>query len=268
MSTDDDEWRRGLENDIAGINETLQLILLQNVNRDHFNVLTSVSNPANSALPTSTSCETRREHSSDRSGAHSIKPASLNEFMGDRTKGHAFFNSCELYAALASHHFADDHARIMWAFSFMKGGRAARFVNRHMHSYQTVGSLPYSSWADFVVNFVAEFYRKNKVQTSRTELETSKYFQGPRTVDEYVDEFREMIDHAQYLEGSHIVLKFHQGLNPKIQDHVACLTSGRPSDESPTQWYEAAILCDENCLANEAFRAALLLKSEVAFSAV
>jgi hypothetical protein len=62
-----------------------------------------------------------------------------------------------------------------------------------------------------------------------------------------------MIDRARYFEGSHIVLKFRQGLNPKVQDHVACMTTGRPSDELPTQWYEAAILYDENRIANEAF---------------
>jgi hypothetical protein len=49
------------------------------------------------------------------------------------------------------------------------------------------------------------------------------------------------------------MLKFQQGLNPKVQDHVACLTSGHPLDTSPKQWYDAAILCDENRIANEAF---------------
>ena len=66
-----------------------------------------------------------------------------------------------------------------------------------------------------------------------------------------------MIGWARYLKGSHIMLKFCQGLNPKIQDYVACLMSGRPSDESPHEWYAAAILCDENRIANEAFRASL-----------
>jgi hypothetical protein len=49
------------------------------------------------------------------------------------------------------------------------------------------------------------------------------------------------------------MLKFQQGLDPKIQDHVACLTLGCPLDESSKQWYDTAILCDENCIANEAF---------------
>jgi hypothetical protein len=56
---------------------------------------------------------------------------------------------------------------------------------------------------------------------ARTDLETSRYLQGSRTVDEYVDEFCKMIMRARYLEGSHIALKFWQGLNLKIQDYVA-----------------------------------------------
>jgi hypothetical protein len=93
-----------------------------------------------------------------------------------------------------------------------------------MQNYQAVGSLPYNTWHEFVQEFISKFCLKNKIQTAWTDLETSRYFQGSRTVNEYVDEFCEMIMQAHYLEGSHIALKFRQGLNLKIQDYVACLT--------------------------------------------
>jgi len=60
---------------------------------------------------------------------HQLKPATPCEFTGDRTKGCAFLNSCDLYIGLAPTQFADDQARIYWVLSFMKGDRAARFTN-------------------------------------------------------------------------------------------------------------------------------------------
>jgi Retrotransposon gag protein len=102
-----------------------------------------------------------------------------------------------------------------------------------MQMYKVVGSLTYTDWQEFAQEFVAEFCPKNEIQMSRTDLETVTYFQGSHTVNEYVDSFKEIVDNACYFEGTHIVLKFRQGLDAKIQDHVACLTQGCPSDEIP-----------------------------------
>ena len=72
----------------------------------------------------------------------------------------------------------DEHAQAMWALSFMKGGRATRFVDCLMCNYQLTGRLPYTSYSDFAEEFANEFCPKNEIQTSQTELETVKYFQG------------------------------------------------------------------------------------------
>ena len=95
-----------------------------------------------------------------------------------------------------------------------------------MQNYQTVGSLSYATWNEFIVEFVVEFCPKNELLTSQTDLETSKYFQGSRDINKYINKFCELIDRARYFEGAHIVMKFQQGLNPHIQDYVMCLTSG------------------------------------------
>jgi hypothetical protein len=104
-----------------------------------------------------------------------------------------------------------------------------------MQGYHNVGSLSYASWQEFINKFISEFCPKNKVQTSRTNLKTMKFFQGGQSVDEYVDNPCKIVQQAHYFEGTHIVLKFCQGLDEKIQDHVACLTEGQPSDDSPQQ---------------------------------
>jgi Retrotransposon gag protein len=186
-------------------------------------VLPSVSNPTD---PGSPGPAVHEIHHETLSHDHHPKPATPADFLGDHTKGQAFLNSCTLYFALAPHQFVDEHVQVMWALSFMKGGRAACFVDRLMRNYQLTGRLPYPSYSDFTEEFANKFCPKNKIQTSWTELETVRYFQGTRTVDEYVDDFCELVERAQYFEGSHIVLKFQQGLNVKIQDHVACLTTG------------------------------------------
>jgi hypothetical protein len=102
-----------------------------------------------------------------------------------------------------------------------------------------------------------EFCPKNRVQTVRMNLKMVKYFQGLKTVDEHANEFYKIINCARYIEGPHIILKFCQGLNVTIQDHVACMTADHPSDNALKEWYAAALLCNENCIANEAFRGSL-----------
>jgi hypothetical protein len=57
-----------------------------------------------------------------------IKPVSLDNFDGDRSKGHAFFTSCELYLSLTGSDYPDKQSRIHWALSFFKSGHAATFA--------------------------------------------------------------------------------------------------------------------------------------------
>jgi uncharacterized protein YerC len=63
-----------------------------------------------------------------------------------------------------------------------------------MRSYQNVGLISYETWGEFVEDFVADFCLKNEVQTSRTKLETLRFFQNGRTIDKYVDDFKELVD--------------------------------------------------------------------------
>ena len=52
-------------------------------------------------------------------------------------------------------------------------------------------------------------------------LETPSYFQGHQTVDEYIDDFQDLIDQAGYQKGLAIVIKFRHGLQHDIQDIIA-----------------------------------------------
>ena len=111
-------------------------------------------------------------------------------------------------------------------------------------------------WADFRSCFRTEFFPLHSEAAATNCLEGIAYFQGRRTVDDYLDDFRDLISDSGYLDPKTIVVKFRRGLNPTIADAVATMAAGRPDDLDPEAWYEAAIRIDQNQAANAAFRSA------------
>jgi hypothetical protein len=107
-----------------------------------------------------------------------VKPSPPVEFSGDRTHGQAFLNSCELYLCLASHQFDCDDTRIVWAFPYMKTGRAALFVDCVLQEEARTARKRFSTWNAFRATFMEKFLPKNKVQRALTRLETTLYHQG------------------------------------------------------------------------------------------
>jgi Zinc knuckle/Retrotransposon gag protein len=185
-----------------------------------------------------------------------IKPSPPADFNGARTQGRAFLNSCELYINLSPNQFANDDAKIYWAFTYMKSERAYIYVDRILRQTKETGSLPFASWGDFRVEFIRHFCPLNERQRAVTRLESSAYHQARRSVDDYIDEFRDLVDVAGYGSGLPVVVKFRRGLNREIQDQIAQMLGGRPADDDIDAWYKAASLCDENRLTNAAFNSA------------
>jgi hypothetical protein len=213
----------------------------------------SQSRPSGVPPPTPTTFPSPITPSTSADSTPNLKPSPPNEFTGDRAQGRAFLNSCELYIRLARKQFADEPTMVHWALSFMKSGRASLFAHRVLRSETRTGTPKFTTWADFRTTFTAEFCPKNETQLALAKLETSGYYQARRSVDEYVDDFRELIDQAGYKEGLAIVVKFRRGLQREIQDQIAQLAIGRPRDDDPEAWYDAAIRSDENRIANALF---------------
>ena len=71
-------------------------------------------------------------------------------------------------------------------------------------------------------------------------------------MDEYLDEFRDLIDQAGYTEDLAIVIKFRRGLRRDIQDQIATLP-GRPKDDDQEGWYLLATQCTNNQETNDTF---------------
>jgi hypothetical protein len=74
-----------------------------------------------------------------------------------------------------------------------------------------------------------------------------------KLVDDYIDEFSELVEEAGYSDGLSIVMKFRKGLDRDIQDHIAEMVQGRPEDDDPEGWYTAARVLDTNRAVNQAF---------------
>ena len=141
--------------------------------------------------------------------------------------------------------------------TYMSQGRAQKWVGRvyHWESLpKNVGSDYFVDWDDFRSKFKTEFYPLHSDALATNKLEGTTYFQGRRPVDDYLDEFRDLITESGYSDPKTIVVKFRRGLRPAIADAVATMASGRPDDLDPDSWYEAAIRIDQNEAANEAFR--------------
>jgi hypothetical protein len=73
------------------------------------------------------------------------KPATPPEFDGGRKKGLTFLHSCQTYIRLCPEEFCDDQTKIVWAMSYMKSGRAAKWTSRIFR------------WEDFRDEFKKEF---------------------------------------------------------------------------------------------------------------
>jgi Zinc knuckle len=72
-------------------------------------------------------------------------------------------------------------------------------------------------------------------------------------VDDYIDEFSELVEEAGYSDGLSIVMKFRKGLDRDIQDRITEMVQGQPEDDDPEEWYAAARVLDANRAANQAF---------------
>ncbi len=89
--------------------------------------------------------------------------------------------------------------------------------------------------------------------TAINTLDTTSYFQGKCTVDEYLDQFCDLIYDSSYTDLKTIVVKFHWGLDRRISTALTGMVSGRPSGNNPEAWLCLAVQMDQNCAA-EAFQ--------------
>jgi len=102
------------------------------------------------------------------------------------------------------------------------------------------GIFSIQSWADFEQQFRSQFFSVNTKADAVNTLEGSAYYQGNRTVDNYLDSFLTLVSDAGYTDPQTLVVKFRRGLRTNIQGQIATMPFGRPADTDLEAWYAAA----------------------------
>jgi hypothetical protein len=245
----DAEWLQNLE---ARLSEQAEATRATN---ELITQLFSMMKMRNVATPPSLATSTGRGvlHPSQlRSVSHSpqIKPASPDNFDGDRSKGCTFLTSCELYLSLTGLDYPDEQ---YWALSFFKSRHAATFAEHIVRQEMRTGVMAFTDWTDFTSEFKSTFCPENETTSALMHLESDHYFQGQQNVEAYIDKFRDLVDMASYTDPIAIVLKFRRGLNATMQDKIAESGTDRLRDNDHQGWYAATRQFDLNRLANEAF---------------
>jgi len=77
--------------------------------------------------------------------------------------------------------------------SYMKTGRANCWATREFEQEAKTGHLCFIDWLDFEEEFRKDFMPLDSESTALNVLETTAYFQGKWTVDNYLNQFRDLI---------------------------------------------------------------------------
>ena len=167
--------------------------------------------------------------------------------------GKAFLTSCQTYIRLCLESLEDDLTKVVWGMSYMKTGHAGRWATREFERKVKSRHLCFIDWVNFEEEFQKDFMPLDSEATAVNVLETALYFQGRRSVDDYLDQFKDLIEDSGYSDPKTIVVKFCRGLNRRISMALAGMTYGRPSDTDPKAWFRLAVRMDQNRAVDEAF---------------
>ena len=93
----------------------------------------------------------------------------------------------------------------------MKSGRAAKWaarIFRWEELPENSGCPKFLDWEDFRDEFKKEFTPAHADSAAINRLESTAYYQKGRSLDDYVDEFQDLITDSGYTDLKTIVVKF------------------------------------------------------------
>ena len=93
--------------------------------------------------------------------------------------------------------------------SHMKTGCAGRWATREFEHKAKSGHLCFIDWVNFKEEFQKDFMPLDFEAASVNLLETTLCFQGRQSVDDYLNQFKDLIEVSGYSDPKTIVVKFH-----------------------------------------------------------
>jgi hypothetical protein len=159
------ETQKQLEQLTSGFQQLQQLLLQQQSN-------------STSALLLLPNNPTTTPPISLKLAARPIGPALPNEFNGDCSKGATFIWLCQTYIVLCLESFSDDQTKIIWALSYMKARRAAKWAAWVFKwEEENKGYTKFLDWDNFKTEFHKEFCPANSNIAAINKLESMAYYQ-------------------------------------------------------------------------------------------
>ena len=109
----------------------------------------------------------------------------------------------------------------------MKTGRAAKWVARVFKWEETNEGYPkFLDWDEFRTEFRKYFCPAHLDVVAMNKLESTTYYQKSRILDDYLDEFMDLVMEAGYSDLKITMVKFWKGLDPWIQNTIATMAYG------------------------------------------
>ena len=132
-----------------------------------------------------------------------------------------------MYICLCPDSFPLDETKITWALSYMKSGRAAKWADRIFKwEEDNEGYSKFLDWNEFWTEFRKDFCPAHSDVAALNKLESTTYYQKSHTLDNYLDEFMDLVIEVGYTDPKMTVIKFQKGLDPHIQNTVATMAYG------------------------------------------
>ena len=159
-------------------------------------------------------------------------------FNGEAEKMGGFITACRLFLRMKLRE-ATVEEQVQWVLLYVQGGSADVWKENVMEEMES-GEVEYESAEEFLTSLKKEFRRGEEESIKAAELR--KLEQGGRTMEEFVQEFKQATRGSGY-EGRPLVEEFKRGINGGIRRK---LIEAENLPTSIKNWYRRATVLDRN----------------------